>query len=64
MNELTIEEFGALSPGPYVLYDIRSSGDQPRCHQRPLPVLRKNWRKSAGKGEKAHHLLQSRTREP
>ena len=27
MNELTIEEFDALSPDTYVLYDIRSTDE-------------------------------------
>ena len=46
MNELTIEEFDALSPDTYVLYDIRSMMRSIMVPSRgPLPVPRKNWKK-------------------
>lgn len=46
MNELTIEEFDALSPDTYVLYDIRSTDEiNHGATREPLQVPRKNWKK-------------------
>ncbi len=51
MNELTIEEFDALSPDTYVLYDIRSTEEiNPWCHQGSYRQFRgRTGRKSAGR---------------
>ena len=67
MNELTIEEFDALSPDTYVLYDIRSTEEINHGAIRGAIASSagRTGGKSAGrKGEKAHHLLQPWPCEP
>ena len=64
MNELTIEEFNALSPDTYVLYDIRSTEEINHGAIRGAIASSAEELEENPPEEKEKNLLQSRTREP